>query len=107
VIFRGERGPRLEQIAAIRAKEVYEGALAAARAQEERGRSGPSEATSQEQVAPGSSTMTSLARVVELTPVAPPQVGGKRGRPPKAVSRPSTVSRARSVRRKGTTLDVP
>ena len=27
IIFRGERGPRLEQIAAIKAKEVYKGAL--------------------------------------------------------------------------------
>jgi hypothetical protein len=35
VDFRGERGPRLEQIAAIRAKEIYEGSLAAAHARAE------------------------------------------------------------------------
>ena len=33
VVFRGERGPRMDQIAAIKAKEIYEGALAASRAQ--------------------------------------------------------------------------
>ena len=41
IAFRGERGPRLEQIAAIKAKEVYEGALAASRAQAERVKEGP------------------------------------------------------------------
>lgn len=35
IVFRGERGPRLEQIEAIKAKEIFEGSLAAARAQEE------------------------------------------------------------------------
>jgi hypothetical protein len=45
IIFRGERGPRLEQIAAIKAKEMYEGALAASRAQAERERAGAPEPT--------------------------------------------------------------
>jgi hypothetical protein len=45
IIFRGERGPCLEQIAAIKAKEVYEGALAASRAQAEREGAGASEPT--------------------------------------------------------------
>jgi hypothetical protein len=35
IIFWGERGPRLEQIAAIKAKEIFEGTLAASRAQAE------------------------------------------------------------------------
>ena len=30
IVFRGERGPRLEQISAIRAKESFDGALAEA-----------------------------------------------------------------------------
>ena len=41
VVFRGERGPRLEQIATIQAKEIYEGALAASRAQAELVRTEP------------------------------------------------------------------
>jgi hypothetical protein len=40
IIFRGERGPRLEQIVAIKAKDTYEGALAASRAQAEREKAG-------------------------------------------------------------------
>ena len=40
VVFRGERGPRLEQIAAIKAKGIYEGVLASSRAQVERERAG-------------------------------------------------------------------
>lgn len=38
IVFRGEHGPRLEQIAVIRAKEQFDGALAEARAQAERER---------------------------------------------------------------------
>jgi hypothetical protein len=45
IVFRGERGPRLEQIAVIKAKEMYEGALAASRAQAERERAGAPEPT--------------------------------------------------------------
>jgi hypothetical protein len=103
VVFRGERGPRLEQIAAIKAREVYEGALAAARAQEERGRPGSGAAGEQEQVAPGTSETSPDVQPLVSPPDAAPQVGGKRGRPAKVKSRPSTSGRARSVPRKGTT----
>ncbi|KAK1669104.1 hypothetical protein QYE76_057263, partial [Lolium multiflorum] len=50
----GERGPRSEQLAAIRAKEVYDGVLAASRAQLERERATTATLTDPVQLAPGS-----------------------------------------------------
>ena len=96
VVFRGERGPRLEQIAAIRAKEIYEGALASSRAQAERERVGTPVPEVPEQEAAGPSGEGEA-------PSAIPPVGRKRGRPPKVPSRPSTSGRASSVPPKGTT----
>ena len=86
VVFRGECGPRLEQIAAIRAKEIYEGALAASRAQAERARE-----------APGSSSRPDAPTSAALVPLDGQSQGGTlihvtaqggrlRGRPPRAVS---------------------
>ena len=102
VVFRGERGPRLDQIAAIKAKEIYEGALAASRAQAELAREGPPETGPLVQVVPEdtvTAVSTSSGRVV---PCASSQLGRPRGRPPKAPSRPSTDSGAQSVTRLGT-----
>nr|XP_051211161.1 uncharacterized protein LOC127328612 [Lolium perenne] len=54
VVFRGERGPRAEQLAAIQAKEVYDGVLAASRAQLERERATSATSTDPVQLASGS-----------------------------------------------------
>jgi hypothetical protein len=107
IIFRGEHGPRLEQIAAIKAKEMYEGALAASRAQAERERAGAPEPTGPVQEAPGSSNGDTPLPSSEVGLAVTPQVErGTRGRPPLAPSRPSTRGRARSVPSRGTTPDV-
>ena len=105
VVFRGERGPRLEQIAAIKAKEVYEGALAAARAQAELERQGPLAPAGPVQEAQGSGSGAPPRPDSAAAAVASSQAGKKRGRPPKSASRPSTSSRARSVPLKGTNPD--
>jgi hypothetical protein len=107
IIFRGERGPRLEQIAAIKAKDMYEGALAASRAQVERERAGAPESTGPMQEAPGSSNGVTPLPSSEVGPTGTPQVGGgTRGRPSLAPSQPSTRGRARSVPSRGTTPNV-
>jgi hypothetical protein len=79
IIFRGESGPRLEQIAAIKAKEMYEGALAASRGQAERERAGAPESTGPMQEAPGSSNGDTPLPSSEVGPTGTPQVGGGRG----------------------------
>jgi hypothetical protein len=79
IIFCGERGPRLEQIAAIKAKEVYEGALAASRAQAEHERAGAPEPTGPVQEAHGSSNGVSPLPSSEVGPTGTPQVGGRGG----------------------------
>ena len=88
VVFWGERGPRMDQIAAIKAKEIYEGALAASRAQAELEREMAPAAVDPGQAAldPSSNSVSLPARVE--TPCVTPQAGGNRGRPPKAPSRP-------------------
>jgi hypothetical protein len=106
IIFRGERGPRLEQIVAIKAKEMYEGALAASRAQAERERAGALEPTGPVQEARGSSNGDTPLPSSEVGLAVTPQVGGTQGRPLLAPSRPSTRGRARSVPSRGTTPDV-
>ena len=103
IIFRGERGPRLEQIAAIKAKEVYEGALAAAQAQAELERQGPPAPAGPVQEAQGSGSGAPPRPDSAAAAVASSQAGKKRGRPPKSASRPSTSSRARD--RKSTRLN--
>ena len=103
VVFRGERGPRMDQIAAIKAKEIYEGALAASRAQAELAReTAPAAGDPVQAALDPSSNSESLPARVEI-PCVTPQTRGNRGRPPKAPSRSSTSGRARSVPRKGTT----
>jgi hypothetical protein len=79
IIFRGERGPRLEQIAAIKAKEMYEGALAASRAQAERERAGAPESTGPVQEAPGSSNGVIPLPSSEVGPTRTPRWGGRGG----------------------------
>jgi hypothetical protein len=106
IIFHGERGPRLEQISTIKAKEMYEGALAASRGQAERERAGAPEPTGPVQEAPGSSNGVTPLPSSEVGPTGTPQVGGTRGRPPLAPSRPSTRGRARSVPSRGSTPNV-
>jgi hypothetical protein len=107
IIFRGERGPRLEQIAALKAKEMYEGALAASRAQAERERAGAPEPTGPVQEAPGSSNGGAPLPSSEAGPSGTPRWGGgTRGRPPLAPSRPSTRGRDRSVPSRGTSPNV-
>jgi hypothetical protein len=102
VIFRGERGPRVEQLAAIQAKEVYDGVLAASRAQLERERATSASLTDPVQVAPGSGPEPTIgSNPLDSSDVAP-QLGGPRGRPPRPPSGPSTRSRARSVPNRGT-----
>jgi hypothetical protein len=54
VVFHGERGPQLAQIAVIKAREIYEGTLAVARAQAERERADPSRPARSGQSTPGS-----------------------------------------------------
>ena len=100
IIFRGERGPRLEQIAAIKAKEVYEGALAAARAQAKHERQGPPAPADPVQEAQGSGNGAPPRPddAAIAAPASHPRT--RRGRPPK--SRCSTSSRAQSVPPKGT-----
>jgi hypothetical protein len=105
IIFRGERGPRLEQIATIKAKEIFEGALAASRAQAEHERLAVPEPTGPVQLAPGSSIGSSPSPGREAAPPGIPQSGGIQGRPPKPPSRPWTRSRARSVPNRGTSSD--
>jgi hypothetical protein len=102
VIFRGERGPRAEQLAAIQAKEVYDGVLAASRAQLERERATSATLTDPVQLAPGSGLEPSNGSIPLDSSDAAPQVGGPRGRPPRPPSGPSTRSRARSVPSRGT-----
>jgi hypothetical protein len=106
VIFRGERGPQLAQIATIRAKEIYEGTLAAARAQAQQEQADPSRPAGSGHSTPRSREGGSPMPGVEEATCVPPQVRGARGRPPKAMSRPLTSSRARSVPHKGTTPTV-
>ena len=86
VIFRGECGPRLEQIAAIRAKEIYEGALAASRAQAERAREAPVSG-SRPDVHAGDAAGPLDDQSQGGTPVhVPAQEGRACGRPPRTVS---------------------
>ena len=106
IIFRGERGPRLEQIAAIKAKKVYEGALAAARAQAEHERQGPPAPAGPVQEAQGSGSGAPPRPHDTTVAVPASQTGKRRGRPPKSASRPSTSSRAQSVPLKGTNPDI-
>ena len=106
IVFRGERGPRLEQIAAIKAKEVYEGALAAARAQAELERQGPPAPAGPVQEAQGSGSGAPPRPDSVAAVGASSQAGKRRGRPPKSASRPSTSSRAQSVPPKGTNPDI-
>jgi hypothetical protein len=103
VVFRGERGPQLAQIAAIKAREIYEGTLAAACAQAQREQADPSMPAGSGQSTPGSREGRSPLLGAEEATRATPQMRGMRGRPPKATSRPSTSSRARSIPRKGIT----
>jgi hypothetical protein len=105
IIFRGERGPRREQIAAIKAKEIFEGALAASRAQAEHERAAAPEPTGPVQLASGPSMGPSPLPRREASPTVIPQAGGIQGRPPKPPSRPWTRSRARSVPNRGTPPD--
>jgi hypothetical protein len=105
IVFRGERGPRLEQIAALKAKEIFEGALAASRAQAEHERLAALEPSGPVQLGPGSSMGPSPSPGREASPTAIPQSGGIQGRPPKPPSRPWTRSRARSVTNRGTSSD--
>ena len=102
VVFRGERGPRLDQIAAIKAKEIYEGALAASRAQAELAREGLPETGPLVQVVPEDTDTPVSTSSGVVDPRASSQAGRPRGRPPKVPSRPSTDSRAQSVPRRGT-----
>jgi hypothetical protein len=102
VVFRGERGPRLDQIAAIRAKEIYEGSLAAARALLEQERARDQEQAGPVPTAPGSGSTTSSRPGDGKDPLLTPACGGQRGGPSQSASRPSTSGRARSVPRKGT-----
>jgi hypothetical protein len=87
----------------IRVREIYEGTLATARAQAERERVDPSRPAGSGQTTPGPREGGSPTLGAEEAPRAIPQARGMRGRPPKATSKPSTSSRARSVPRKGTT----
>jgi hypothetical protein len=72
IIFRGECGPWLEQIVAIKAKERYEGALAASRAQVERERAGVPKPTGPVQEAPGSSNGVTHIPSSEVGPTETP-----------------------------------
>jgi hypothetical protein len=72
VIFHGEHGPRLEQIATIKAKEICEGDMAAARAQAERERVGTPEPTRPVQLASGSSNGTAPMPSGEAAPSVTP-----------------------------------
>jgi hypothetical protein len=101
IIFHGEHGLRLEQIVAIKAKEIFEGALAASRAQVEHERTGALEPNRPLELAPGSSNGSSSSPGRETTPSATPQAGGTRGWPPKPLSWPCTRSRARSAPNRG------
>ena len=83
VVFRGERGPRMDQIAAIKAKEIYEGALAASRAQAELARkTAPAAGDPVQAALDPSSNSESLPARVEI-PCVTPQMRGNRGRPPR------------------------
>lgn len=91
---------------AIKDKEIYDGALAASRAQAEwESPMEPHDPTSagSPSLASGRSS-SSCPGSGEVTPAAPR--GGKRGRPPKPPFRPSTSGRARAVLRNGPTLEV-
>jgi hypothetical protein len=103
VVFRGEQGPQLAQIAAIKAREIYERTLAAARAQAQREQADPSMPAGSAQSTPGSREGGSPLLGAEEATRATAQTRGARGRPPKATSRPLTSSRARSIPRKGIT----
>jgi hypothetical protein len=72
IIFRGEHGPHLEQIAAIKAKEMYEGTLAASHAQAERERAGGPDSTGPVQEAPGSSNGDTPLPSSEVGPIGTP-----------------------------------
>ena len=98
-------GLALSRFAAIKAKEVYEGALAAARAQAELERQGPLAPAGPVQEAQGSGSGAPPRPDSAAAAMASSQAGKKRGRPPKSASRPSTSSRARSVPLKGTNPD--
>lgn len=102
VVFRGERGPRLEQIAAIRAKDIYEGSLDAARARMAQEREGTSTSPGSGTPAPGARTDGSpLPRpsdVAQGTPI----VWGSQGRPPRSGSKPLPAGKSRRVPLKGT-----
>jgi hypothetical protein len=76
IVFWGERGPRLEQIVALKAKEIFEGALAASRAQAEHERLAALEPSGPVQLAAGSSMGPSPSPGREASPTAIPQSGG-------------------------------
>jgi hypothetical protein len=76
IIFHGEHGLRLEQIVEIKAKEIFEGALAASHAQVEHERTGAPEPNRPLELAPGSSNGSSSSPGRETTPSATPQAGG-------------------------------
>jgi hypothetical protein len=79
VIFRGERGPRVEQLAAIQAKEVYDGVLAASRAQLEHEWATTATPTDPVQLAPGSGPEASNGTNPLEGSAAAPQLGGRVG----------------------------
>jgi hypothetical protein len=103
VVFRGERGTQLAQIVAIKAREIYAGTLAAARAQAQWEQADPSMPAGSGQPMPGSREGGSPLLGTEEATRVTSQMRETRGRPPKATSRPSTSSRAQSIPRKGIT----
>lgn len=83
VVFRGEKGPRLEQISAICDKEMLDGALAEARARAERGDLGAPVPTDPGHIEAGvgKGPVGEVSGAVNLG--GPPQWRTLRGRPPK------------------------
>jgi len=102
VVFRGERGPRLEQIEAIRAREIYEGSLAAARARAARQQGETLTPSGTGTSDPGSEMVGSPQQRPSAAAQETPLAGGSLGRPPRQSSMPLSSRKTRSVPQKGT-----
>uniref|UniRef100_A0ACD5YFY4 Uncharacterized protein n=1 Tax=Avena sativa TaxID=4498 RepID=A0ACD5YFY4_AVESA len=102
IVFRGEKGWKLEQIAAIKAREGYAGAIAAARAHDARERERSQILAGAGPDGPGSSRETQPASDARETTHKTTPPGRPRGRPPKSAAIRSSSPRPRSVPAQGT-----